>query len=223
MVYDFHTHSSLSDGVLSPLELIRRAVHNGYRAIAITDHVGTGYIERVIAEVTKDCALAQAHWDIIALPGVELTHLPAAAIAEIARQAKEAGASVVIVHGETITEPVEQGTNLAAVSSPYVDILAHPGHLSLEEAKTAAANGIFIEITARHGHSLYNGYITNIAHLSGAKLLLNSDAHDESQLLTPVLARAIAHGAGLDDQEVNQVLQVNPRTLLRKLGFTPPF
>jgi histidinol phosphatase-like PHP family hydrolase len=223
MVYDFHTHSSLSDGALSPLELIRRALHNGYRAIAITDHVGTGCIERVVTEVARDCALAQARWDIIAIPGVELTHLPAAAIAETAKQAKEAGASVVIVHGETITEPVEQGTNLAAVNSPHVDILAHPGHLSLEEAKTAAANGVFIEITARHGHSLYNGYIANIARLSGAKLLLNSDAHDETQLLTPALAQAIAQGASLTDQEITQVLQVNPRTLLQKLGFTLSF
>ena len=43
-----------------------------------------------------------------------------------------------VVHGETIIEPVEKGTNLAAVQSPYVDILAHPGLLSLEEAKLAA-------------------------------------------------------------------------------------
>jgi histidinol phosphatase-like PHP family hydrolase len=223
MVYDFHTHSSLSDGALSPLELIRRAAQNGYRAIAITDHAGTGYLERVITEVAKDCALAQAHWDIIPIPGVELTHLPAAAIAEVAKQAKELGARLVVVHGETITEPVEPGTNLAALNSSHVDILAHPGLISLKEAEAAAANGIFIELTARKGHSLCNGHIAKIARLTKAKLLLNSDAHDEEQLLTPALAQAIAKGAALDEREINLVLQANPHALLRKLGFSPPF
>ncbi len=84
MIYDFHTHTSVSDGALSPLELVRRALINGYRAIAVTDHVGVGYLKRLISEIAEDCALAQTHWDIIAIPGVELTHLPAAAIAAYA-------------------------------------------------------------------------------------------------------------------------------------------
>jgi len=41
----------------------------------------------------------------------------------------------VVVHGETIIESVEKGTNLAAFNGPRVDIFAHPGLLSLEEAK----------------------------------------------------------------------------------------
>ena len=48
MLYDFHTHTFLSDGVLSPVELIRRAVSNGYTAIAVTDHAGLGDQERVL-------------------------------------------------------------------------------------------------------------------------------------------------------------------------------
>lgn len=35
---DLHTHSSLSDGVLSPEELIRAAENAGIKALAITDH-----------------------------------------------------------------------------------------------------------------------------------------------------------------------------------------
>ena len=77
MVYDFHTHTSLSDGSLSPIELIRRALAKGYKAIALTDHVGIGYLDRIIREVAEDCALARAHWPILAIPGVELlTSLP---------------------------------------------------------------------------------------------------------------------------------------------------
>ena len=219
MVYDFHTHTFFSEGSLSPLELIYKATINNYKAIAITDHVGIGSLQRTIAEVTKDCALAQAHWHIIAIPGVELTLVPAAAIAETAKQAKELGAQLVLVHGETGLEPIEPGTNLAAINSPHVDILAHPGLLTLEEAKTAAANGIFIEITARKAYSARNGHIAKIARLAGTKLLINSDAHEKEELLTPALARAIAEGAGLDDHEIETVLAANPRSLLQKLGL----
>lgn len=217
MVYDFHTHSTLSDGALSPIELIRRAQVRNYKAIAITDHVGVGYLERIIKEIADDCALARQHWDIIAIPGVELTHLPPAAICEAAKRAKELGAWLVVVHGESIIEPVEKGTNSAALRCPYVDILAHPGLLTLEEAELAAANGIFLEISARKGHSLTNGHVAQLARLTGAKLLLNSDAHNPSDLLSPDLVRRIAQGAGLNEEESVEVLTINACALLEKL------
>jgi len=219
LVYDFHTHTLLSDGYLSPIELIRRALVRDYKAIALTDHVGIGYLDRIIREVTADCALARAHWDIIAIPGVELTHIPPQAIDEAARRAKELGAWLVVVHGESIIEPVEQGTNIAALQCPYVDILAHPGLITLEEAEIAAAKGTFLEITARKGHSLTNGHVAQLARLAGAKLLLNSDAHDEADLVTPNLARKIAQGAGLNEKEITEVLADNAHALLKRLSL----
>ncbi len=217
MVYDFHTHTSISDGALSPLELVRRALINGYHAIAITDHAGIGYLERLITETTADCLLAQSHWDITAIPGVELTHLPAAAIAETAKKAKELGAKLVVVHGETTAEPVEPGTNSAALKSPHVDILAHPGQLTLEEARLAAANGIYLEITARKQHSTTNKHVAEMARIAGAKLIVNSDAHNESDLLTSKLAYNIAQNASLTEAEITSTLQVHPQALLHKL------
>ena len=217
MVYDFHTHTSISDGALSPLELVRRALVNGYHVIAITDHVGIGYLERLINEIAADCALAQNHWNITAIPGVELTHLPATAIAEAAKKAKELGAKLVVVHGQTVAEPVEPGTNLAALKSPHVDILAHPGMLTLEEAKLAAANGIYLEITARKQHSVTNKHVAEMARRAGAKLIVDSDAHEESDLLTPELAHTIAKNASLTEAEITAALQTNPQALLAKL------
>ncbi len=167
--------------------------------------------------MTAPCALAREKWDIIAVPGVELTHLPASAIAEAAKQAKELGTWLVVVHGETITEPVEKGTNLAAALCPDVDILAHPGLLSLEEAELAARNNVFIELSARKGHCLTNGHIASIAKQTGAKLLINSDAHTDSDLLTSQSADAVAQGAGLNEAECHQVLSTNPLLLLRRL------
>ena len=217
MLCDFHTHTSLSDGALSPIELIRRALINNYDAIALTDHAAPGTMERIIREVTEACALARSHWNILAIPGIELTHVPAQAIDEAARKAKEAGAWLVVVHGETIVEPVEKGTNLAALHSSHVDILAHPGLISREEAQLAAANGIFLEISTRQGHCLTNGHVASLAQQAGARLLLNSDTHSEPDLLTASLADATIRGAGLDDATSQQVRHINPQPLIQKL------
>ncbi len=217
MVYDFHTHSLLSDGTLSPMELIRRALVRGYRAIAVTDHASPGEMSRIIGETAEVCAFARAHWDILAIPGIEITHTPAGAIAEAARRAKELGAWIVVVHGETIVEPVEPGTNLAALRSPDVDILAHPGFITPEEAGIAAASSIFLEISARSGHSLTNGYVASIAQQYGARLLVDSDAHCVEDLLTDSLAEAICRGSGLDGDACRQTLTANPEALIRRL------
>ncbi|EAX46575.1 phosphoesterase PHP domain protein [Thermosinus carboxydivorans Nor1] len=48
MVYDFHTHSFFSDGVLSPIELIRRAHVAGYAAIGVTDHASMSNWEEAL-------------------------------------------------------------------------------------------------------------------------------------------------------------------------------
>lgn len=217
MLYDFHTHSFFSEGVLSPVELIQRARHNGYTALAITDHAALGHLERLLTELARDCALARQYWGLTALPGVELTHLPPEAIADAARQAKAWGAAVVVVHGETIVEPVPPGTNLAAVKSPHVDILAHPGLLTLDEARIAAANGVLLEISARKGHSLANGHLVRVAQQAGARLILNSDAHEPSDLLTADLAQAVAKGAGLNAREMEEVLITTPNLLLQRI------
>lgn len=222
MLYDFHTHTFLSDGVLSPVELARRGLVRGYSVLAIADHVGLGTCETVLKQVVAECELVNRHWPILALPAVELTHVPARAIAQVARQAKEWGAVLVLAHGESIVEPVEPGTNAAALRSPDVDILAHPGLLTLEEADLAAANGIFLELSARHGHSLTNGHVWRVGNQAGAQFLVNSDAHEPGDLLSAEFARQVALGAGLPEAEAAMVLYENPQLLLRKLGQSLP-
>jgi putative hydrolase len=216
MVYDFHTHSFLSDGELSPVELIRRATVNGYQAIGITDHVGPGNLERVITELIKECRVAEQYWGIHAVPGVELTHVPAQSIIGLAQAAREYGAELVVVHGETLVEPVEPGTNLAAVSDPNVDVLAHPGWLSREVAELAVKNGVFLEVTARGGHNVGNGQVVQTARAAGAALVVNSDAHLIGDLLTAQWSRTVARGAGLNEAEIETATVTNPLKLLER-------
>lgn len=215
-VYDFHTHTFLSDGVLSPIELIRRAMVKGYSALGIADHVGAATMARVIEELRRDCDLAAEHWNFEAFPGVELTHVPAASIPGLAAEAKRLGASHVVVHGETLVEPVEPGTNAAAVACPDVDILAHPGLLAEDQALLAAENDIFIELTSKEGHSLSNGHVFRVAQ-SGMACLLNSDAHVPDHILTPDFARLVALGAGVPEEQLDRVLRQNPEKLLERL------
>ena len=216
-IHDFHTHSFLSDGVLSPIELIRRAVAAGYATIAVTDHVGPGNVERVLEQLLPECAAASAHWPIVALAGVEITHVPAATVAELARRARRAGAAVVAVHGETIVEPVEPGTNRAAVECDEVDVLAHPGLITEEEARFAAARGCFLEISGRKGHGFANGHVVRTALAAGAQLILDSDGHAPEDLLRPAFQRLVLRGAALPDGEIEAVLQTNPRALLARV------
>jgi histidinol phosphatase-like PHP family hydrolase len=218
VLYDFHTHTFNSDGILSPIELIRRAFVKGYSAIAITDHVALGSLGRVIKEISDDCALARTYWDILAIPGVELTHVPPRAISEVAKRAKEMGAWLVVVHGETSVEPVEKGTNLAAVQSRYVDILAHPGLITIEEASLAAQNNIFLEITSRKGHSVSNAHVASVSQKAKARLLVNSDAHNENDLLTPSLLGSILRQANINQRQHRQILDRNPLLLIEKVS-----
>ena len=213
-VYDFHTHTFLSDGVLSPIELIRRAHVRGYRAIAITDHAAEGGLEWVLHTLVKDCALANSRWDILALPGVELTHVPPEDIDRLAQEARRMGARVVVVHGETIVEPVEPGTNRAGIMSG-ADILSHPGLISRQDAALAAKRGVYLEITARKGHSLCNGHVADMAAETGAKLVLNTDSHEPGDLINDEFALQVLAGVGLDKKAILRVLQ-NSREIVNK-------
>ena len=219
MLYDFHTHTFLSDGVLSPMELIRRAVAREYTAIAVTDHVGIEDQGRVLEILVRECEVASQEMGILAIPGVELTHVPPHLIAKAARKAKGLGAQIVIVHGETIKEPVASGTNLAALECPEVDVLAHPGLLTEEEGALAAQREICLELSARSGHSLTNGLVAQLAKITGASLVVDSDAHAPNDLLTEELARSVAQGAGVAVQALDQVLLANPQALITRLGL----
>lgn len=218
MRYDFHTHTFLSDGELLPIELIRRAIALDHRAIALTDHVSASNLERVISETIKDCRLAEENWDIIALAGVELTHVPVGSLDKLVKLAKSLGAELILVHGETLAEPVEKGTNSAAVKNPDVDVLTHPGLLTQAHAELAKENRIFIELTSRKAHAATNPHIAKISKETGAKLLLNTDAHAPEDLIAEHQAEKICIELGLGSSEINKVLYENPKMLLKKLG-----
>ena len=209
---DLHTHSIFSDGVLIPSELIRRAEVLGIKAIAITDHADASNLDFIIPRIVAVTVALNEVKHIKAVPGIELTHIPPSHIGPLAEQARSLGAKIVVVHGETIAEPVVPGTNRAALAAD-IDILAHPGLISEEEVVMAAEKGIFLEISARKGHSLTNGHVAKLAKQHGAKLVLNTDAHEPLDLISDELARKIVLGAGLSRDDFVQ-MQQNAESLL---------
>jgi histidinol phosphatase-like PHP family hydrolase len=197
---DLHTHSFFSDGVLVPSELVRRAEYKGLKAIGITDHGDLSNIDFIIPRIVNVAEQLNQVLSIKVIPGIELTHVPPAHIAIAAQKAREFGARIIIVHGETLVEPVAPGTNHAALLSD-IDILAHPGLIDEEDVILAREKGIFLEITARKGHSLSNGYVAALAKKHGAGLVINTDSHAPGDLIDSDFARKVVKGAGLSDDE----------------------
>ena len=61
---DLHTHSTASDGIFSPTELLHKAKEVGLRVLALTDHDTTGGLE--------EAARAARTLDIDLIPGIEI-------------------------------------------------------------------------------------------------------------------------------------------------------
>jgi len=212
---DLHTHTLFSDGELLPMELARRAKVKGYTILGISDHVDMTNIEHVASSILKIKKYAELHPGIIIVPGCELTHCPAKKIGELTVLARKLGFAYVVVHGETIAEPVEEGTNAAAIEAG-VDILAHPGLITEKEVENARERGILLEISARKGHSLTNGHVASLARATGAKLVLNTDTHSPSDLITDKEGLSIVRGAGLTIDDFTE-MQKNAQELVRKI------
>jgi histidinol phosphatase-like PHP family hydrolase len=207
-MYDLHTHSILSDGEMLPIELIRRMAVAGYTTVGVTDHVDLSNASTVLATLTLVRESARLY-GVQLLCGVEITHVPPAQIAGLAKKAKSSGADIVVVHGETPVEPVAEGTNHAACACKYVNVLAHPGLVTLKDAHLAADNGIALEITSRGGHNRTNGHVVRIAHDAGCQLVVDSDAHAPHDILDKRAKFLVAKGAGLTDAECKEVLSLN--------------
>jgi histidinol phosphatase-like PHP family hydrolase len=205
---DLHTHTIFSDGELIPSELVRRAEVKGYTAIGLTDHVDFTNIEHVISSLSKAKYLEDL-LDMKIFAGVELTHIPPQKIDSLTILARRLGAELVVVHGETPVEPVRPGTNLAAIEAG-VDILAHPGFLTIKEAELARDNDICLEITSRSGHNITNGHVVRLAKEAGARMVIDTDAHSPEDLMDTERAIQIAIGAGLTPEEARRIMIDHP-------------
>lgn len=205
-MYDLHTHSLLSDGVLLPSEVAVRYLALGYKAIAITDHADYSNIDSTVRAILE----FSRHWPknspIKVLPGIELTHLPLEQFAPLAQYARSKGIKIIIAHGETLAEPVIKGANRAALESD-IDILAHPGLIAQEDIKLAKKKGVFLEITTRRSHRDTNLHVAERALKLGAKLILNTDSHAPKDIVSPKQIILNARKSGLTLKDIDRIYQ----------------
>jgi len=210
---DLHTHTFFSDGSYVPAELARRCKVKGYRGLALTDHCDHSNLASVLEKTTRFAReTGGAAHGVKVLPGCEITHAPPELVPDLVQRARELGAEVVLVHGESLAEPVAEGTNEAAVEAG-ADVLAHPGLVSEEVARKAAENDVLLEVSARKGHCLTNGHVVQTARRTGAGLSFGSDGHEGSDYPTLQHARNIAAGAGMEPDEIRDMFANNARLL----------
>ena len=198
---DLHTHTTLSDGDLIPTELARRAEVIGCRALGIADHVDTALVETIVPILVRVARDLSPVMTMTIIPGAEVTHCRPEHIARVVARARELGARIVLVHGETPVEPVIEGTNRAAIEAGC-DILAHPGLLTEADGRLAAERGVLLEVSGREGHSLTNGHVAQMARRTGARVIFGSDAHAPGDLRSRAEAERVLRGAGLAPEEV---------------------
>ncbi|RJR19650.1 MAG: histidinol phosphate phosphatase domain-containing protein [Nitrospiraceae bacterium] len=213
---DLHTHTLFSDGVLLPSELVQRAYHAGYKAIALTDHMDMSNVDFIVPRLVKAAAELSGYSPLTIIPGAEITHVPPDLIGKLVADARDLGAGIVVVHGETIAEPVIPGTNRAGIESG-ADILSHPGLISIEDAALAAEKGVALEITARKGHSLSNGHVAKVAMMTGASMVINTDSHGPEDLISRTRAAIILRAAGVPEESIETIFS-NSRKLVERVG-----
>lgn len=216
-MYNLHTHSLLSDGALLPSEVAVRYAAAGYKVIAITDHADYSTIESTVKSVLE----FTRHWpktsDIKVLPGIELTHLPPEQFKPLAGYCRRKGIKIIVAHGQTPVEPVIKGTNRMALEAD-IDILAHPGLISEEDALLAKKKNIFLEITSRAGHSQSNAHVVAVALKVGAKLVLNNDSHSPEDIIPPQELLNVGRLAGLSQQDLDKIYQDTEELINMKGG-----
>lgn len=216
-MYDLHTHSLLSDGILLPSEIAVRYAHLGYKVIAITDHADYSNIKDNINKILEFISHWPKNSPIKVLAGIELTHLPLEQFKPLAKYVRAKGIKIIIAHGETLAEPVLKGTNKAALEAD-IDILAHPGLITDADIRLAKRKDIFLEVTSRKGHRDTNHYVVERALKWGAKLILNSDSHQPEDIIAPAQLINIGRRAGLSSKEIDKIYKEIEKFIFKKEG-----
>ncbi len=209
---DLHSHTFFSDGVLIPSELAYRALAAGYKVLCLSDHVDFSNLDLTIPRIVKVSKILTREYKIKVIPGAELTYVPPRLISQAFKMAKNLGAEIVLVHGETTVEPVPKGTNRAAIEAK-VDILAHPGNISKDDVKLARTNKVCLEITTRKGHNKTNKHVGSLAHIYGAKLVFNTDTHMPDDLMNETLIKHTLAAAHLTAKDF-KIMQENAYNLV---------
>lgn len=192
---DLHMHSVWSDGRDTIEAMVRSSAKLGYEYIAITDHSQRAWAGRTLAvedigdQRAEIALLRRQHPGMRILHGVEVDIMKDRTL-DFADEVL-AGFDIVLASlhdhgGQSGAELTER--YLAAIESPYVDVITHPQGRSPAVSDgydidfdrlfaAAAASGTAMEIDGAPGHLDMDGAIARRAAAAGVTIVVDSDCH----------------------------------------------
>jgi DNA polymerase (family 10) len=227
---ELHVHTNWSDGKESIENMAKAAKQRGYEYIGICDHskrvrMANGLDEkRLRAQIETIRRLDNKMRDIHILAGVEVDIHSDGSLDISDEVLAETDLVIAAIHfGRKASEQEMTDRLIQAMTNPYVDILAHPTgrivgqrtpyEVDLEALCIAArTQRVTLEINSLFRLDLPDT-AARLAQDKGVKLVINTDAHDSSQL------DAIVYGIGMARRgwvEVSSVINTLPYNQLKK-------
>ena len=208
------THDLVGDGQTEPGAL---AVVRFVGLVQSCDGFDFSFVKSLTAQVRRYSLYA----DVEAVAGVELRHVPPALIPSAAQQARDEGAALVLVYGETLSDQVAEGTNFAAIDAG-ADILVHPGLIDEKAAAYAAEKGVALEFTSCPRYALANAHTASMALRFGCPLVRGSAATKAEEMTTRAFWPFVIRGCDVFESEegkgnLAEHLRKSEENLIRKL------
>ncbi|WP_078060826.1 PHP domain-containing protein [Desulfotomaculum copahuensis] len=231
---DLHVHSDWSDGANTIPQLVQRAREKGYHYMAVTDHsrslnIAHGLsLERLKEQHELIERLNEELEDFRILTGVEVDILTRGGLDYPDEVLEQIDVVVASVHSgfrqdkETLTNRV-----LDAVKNEHVDIIGHltgrllgqrePYALDVERVlEEAGRNGKILEINSSPDRLDLNPEHARLARDCGARLSIDTDAHDLNRLDEMIYGVSVARRAWLEKDDLVNTLELPD--LLKVLG-----
>ncbi len=235
LVGDLHTHTVATDGRDDIETMARAAMAAGLQYLAITDHsealaMANGLDERrALAHAAAIRTVSDRLDGITLLAGIECD-ITADGTMDLSDDClAQLDIVVASVHsGFNQDEAAMTDRILAAIESPYVDILGHPtGRLLLRREPyrmdverifdAAARHGVAVEINSQIHRLDLNDAHAKLACRRGVKLVIDSDAHSAAAFDTLTWGVIVARRAWLRKTDVLNTLPVDTlRSALRR-------
>jgi DNA polymerase (family 10) len=197
---DLHTHTRLTDGAHSVLEMVQAAAARGYEYVAITDHsqalgITGGLTEEELRDEHAQIVELRAQFpEIRLLCGVEVDIHVDSRLDCSDEFLASCDVVVASIHSSLQKSPEEQTRRLlAAIENPHVDIIGHPTGRLLGKRpgyefdlravlEAAARTGTALEVSGQPERLDLDPDAIRAAADRGVLLALNTDAHDKSQI-----------------------------------------
>lgn len=228
---DLHSHSTYSDGVLTPAALIGRASHNGVNMLALTDHDEVGGL--------PEAAAAAREAGISFVPGVEVSVTWARLTVHVVGLGIDPG-NAVLVHGLAGIR-ISRGVRAALIAQQLgaagiPDCLAGASRLAGDAAAIGRGHFARFLVEQRHASDTKSafknylgpgkpGYVAHQwvslgravgwIHDSGGRAVL---AHPDRYRLAPLQMNALLdefRQRGGDAVEISGGIRANPLPLIR--------